>query len=170
MMHDARQPLRAFARGQTFYFVLDQRRHDVAAPQSEAAQNHYCHGNNRARQQLPHEKTALREESKDGIHSFRRFDSYRGNDHLIWKNCEAESIHFQPLGRQSVRDVLGDGWKMCLDNRLQANIGECLVRTVLSDFQVLHSSASINIKSESQSADSDEISLLIDKGVPAGPN
>src|SRR5947209_11402662 len=99
MMHDARQPLRAFTWGQTFYFALDQRREDLSAPQSEAAQNHYCHRDNRAGQQRPHEKAALREESKHGIHSFRRFDSYRGNDHRFGKIVNGMSMSNPSGGR-----------------------------------------------------------------------
>src|ERR671930_1204545 len=92
MVYSARQPLGAFTRGQSFYFVLDQRRHNLAPSQSQAAQNHYCHRNNRARQQRPHEKAALREESKDSIHGFWSLDSYRGNDHRLGKIVNGMSM------------------------------------------------------------------------------
>src|SRR5206468_10530572 len=98
MMHDARQPLRAFTRGQTLYFVLDQRRHDLVPSQSQAAQNHYRHRDNRARQQRPHEKAAFREESKDSIHGFRSFDSYRGKDHRFGKIMKPSPSTSKPSG------------------------------------------------------------------------
>src|SRR5438876_2444507 len=91
MMHDARQPLGAFTWGQTLYFVLDQRRQNLVPSQSQAAQNHYRHRDNRARQQRPHEKAAFRKESKHGIHGFRSFDSYRSNDHQFRKTVNGMS-------------------------------------------------------------------------------
>src|SRR6266487_434474 len=98
MVHDAREPLRAFTWGQTFYFVLDQRRQDLVAAQSQAAQNHYCHRYNRARQQRPHEKAALREESKHGIHGFRSFDGYRSKDHRFGKIMKPSPSTSKPSG------------------------------------------------------------------------
>src|SRR4029453_15050098 len=98
MMHDARQPLRAFTRGQTLYFVLDQRRHDFVPSQSQAAQNHYRYRDNRARQQRPHEKAAFRKESKDTIHSFGSFDSYRGKDHWFGKIMKPRPSTSKPSG------------------------------------------------------------------------
>src|SRR5437870_2104772 len=97
-MYNARQPLRAFTRGQTLYFALDQSRQDLGAPQSQAAQNHYCHRDNRASQQRPHEKAALREESKDSIHGFRSLDSYRGNDHRFGKIIKPSPSTSNPSG------------------------------------------------------------------------
>src|SRR5882672_3267296 len=98
MMHDTRQPLRAFTRGQTLYFVLDQSRHNVVPSQSQAAQNHYCHRDNRARQQRPHEKAAFRKESKHGIHGFRSFDSYRRKDHRFGKIMKPSPSTSKPSG------------------------------------------------------------------------
>src|SRR6266545_199847 len=98
MVHDARQALRAFTRSQTFYFVLNQGRHDLGASQSQAAQNHYRYRNNRARQQRPHEKAALREESKHAIHGFRSLDSYRGNDHRFGKIMKPSPSTSKPSG------------------------------------------------------------------------
>src|SRR4030095_5322628 len=98
MVHDAREALRAFTRGQTFYFVFDQRRQNLVPSQSEAAQNHHRYRDNRARQQRPHEKAALREESKHGIHGFRSFDSYRGNDHRFGKIMKPSPSTSKPSG------------------------------------------------------------------------
>src|SRR4029079_14258710 len=98
MMYDARQPLRTFTRSQTFHFVLDQRRHNVLPSQSQAAQNHYCHRDNRTRQQRPHEKAALSEESKDSIHGFRSFDSYRSKDHRFGKIMKPSPSTSKPSG------------------------------------------------------------------------
>ena len=55
---------------------------------------------------------------------------------------------------------------MRFEHRLHANIGERLVRTVLGDFEILHLSASINIKSKSQRADGNQVTLLIYKDIP----
>src|SRR5215475_4797502 len=98
MMHNARQSFRTFTRGQTFHFVLDQRRHNLVPSQSQAAQNHYRNRDNRARQQRPHEKAALREESKDSIHGFRSFDSYRNKDHRFGKIMKPSPSTSKPSG------------------------------------------------------------------------
>src|SRR6266542_3262642 len=108
MMHDARQSLRAFTRGQTFYFALDQRRQDLSAPQSQAAQNHHRYRDNRARQQRPHEKAAFRKESKHGIHGFRSLDSYRGNDHRFGKIVNGRSTSI-PSGGSMAANSSGMG-------------------------------------------------------------
>src|SRR6267378_1482742 len=98
MMHNARQPLRAFTRRQPFPFALEQRRHNLVPSQSQAAQNHHCHRDNRTRQQRPHEKAALREESKDSIHGFRSFDSYRRKDHRFGKIMKPSPSTSKPSG------------------------------------------------------------------------
>src|SRR5205809_4410034 len=108
MVHDAGEPLRAFTWGQTFYLVLDQRRQDLVAPQSQAAQNHYRYRNNRAREQRPHEKAAFRKESKHGIHSLRSLDSYRGKNHRFGKIVNGMSMS-NPSGGSVVAKSSGMG-------------------------------------------------------------
>src|SRR5882724_7442156 len=98
MMHDAGQSLRAFTGGQTLYFVLDHRRHHLVPSQSQAAQNHHRYRDNRTRQQRPHEKAALREESKHSIHGFRSLDSYRRKDHRFGKIMKPSPSTSKPSG------------------------------------------------------------------------
>src|SRR5437762_11950659 len=84
-MHQPREPLRAFARCQTFYLLFDCWRHDLFLSQGQATQNHCRHRHNRARQQRPHEKAASREKSEHDIHDSRRFGNDPGCDHPFGK-------------------------------------------------------------------------------------
>src|SRR4029453_10463652 len=88
----------------------------------------------------------------------------------VRKDNETESVDFQAVGRQRVRNIFGNRGKMRFEHRLDANVCERLVRTVLGDFKVLHSSAPINIKPKPQSPDIDQVLLLLTTRVPARSN
>ena len=96
-MHQPREPLRAFARCQTFYLLFDCWRHGLFLSQRESAQNHCRHGDNRAGQQRPHEKAPPREKSEHDIHDSRRFGNDPGGDHQFMKIVKGISMR-KPSG------------------------------------------------------------------------
>src|SRR5881397_203615 len=97
-MHQPREPLRAFARCQTFYLLFDCWRHDLFLSQGESAQNHCRHGHNRAGQERPHEKAAPREKSEHDIHDSRRFGNDPGSDHQFGKIMKPRPSTSSPSG------------------------------------------------------------------------
>src|SRR6266481_1867525 len=97
-MHDAQQLLGTFTRRETFYLVLEYRRHHVFPSQGESAQNHCRNGYNRARQQRPHEEPAPREESEHGIRDSRRFANDPGDDHRFGKIMNPSPSTSRPSG------------------------------------------------------------------------
>src|SRR6266446_1165271 len=97
-MHDARQPLGTFARRETFYLVLEYRRHHVFPSQGESAQNHCRNGYNRARQQRPHKKAASGKESEHDIRDSGRFSNDPGGDHRLGKIMKPSPSTSRPSG------------------------------------------------------------------------
>src|SRR5437899_7732806 len=108
-MHQARESLRAFARCQTLYFLLDCWRHDLFLSQGEAAQNHCRHGHNRAGQERPHEKAASREKSEHDIHDSRRFGNDPGGDHPFGKTVKMNVSTSRPSGGKAFATSSGMG-------------------------------------------------------------
>src|SRR5207244_7848091 len=97
-MHKPREPLRAFARCQTFYLLFNCWRHDLFLSQGESAQNHCRHGHNRAGQERPHEKAASREKPEHDIHDSRRFGNDPGDDHPLGKIMNPSPSTSKPSG------------------------------------------------------------------------
>src|SRR6266404_7335091 len=108
-MHQSREPLRAFARRQTLNFLLDHWRHDLFLSQSDAAQNHCRHGDNRAGEERPHEKAAPREKSEHDIHDSRRFGNDPGGDHPFGKIMKPSPSISRPSGGKVFATSSGRG-------------------------------------------------------------
>src|SRR5438876_3945027 len=108
-MHEAREPLRAFARGQTLNFLLDCWRHDLFLSQSDAAQNHHRHRHYRARQERPHEKAAPREKSEHDIHDSRHFGNDPGGNHPFGELVKLNSSISKPSGGKGFATSSGMG-------------------------------------------------------------
>src|SRR5437870_3945712 len=97
-MHQPREPLRAFARCQTFYLLFDCWRHDLFLSQGQASQNHCRHRHDRARQQRPHEKAAPREEPEHDVHDSGGFGNDPGGDHRFGKMVKLNPSTSRPSG------------------------------------------------------------------------